>query len=96
MVPDPVLCVDLACADLESLAERVASSADIVILRREGQEDVALISARELGSITETLHLLKSRINAERLWDAIADVDAGRGGETMTAEDLRKEVGLEA
>ena len=90
MTPDPVECVDFDRADFAALAERVAHTTDIVVLRRPDGEDVALISARELSSITETLHVLKTQENANRIWDAIADGEAGRPGTIITSDELRE------
>jgi antitoxin YefM len=39
----------------------------VVIIKRRGAEDVALISASELTGLLETSHLLRSPENAERL-----------------------------
>jgi len=43
----------------------------VVIIKRRGAEDVALIAADELSSITETTHLLRSPRNAARLRRAL-------------------------
>ena len=44
---------------------------DIVIIDREGKENVALIAMSELSSLLETAHLLRSPKNAERLLNAL-------------------------
>jgi antitoxin YefM len=49
----------------------VAENQRIVIIRRRGKRDVALISAGELSGIKETVHLLGSPKNAERLLTAL-------------------------
>jgi len=45
----------------------VTDDREIVIVRRRGARDVALVSADELTSLMETAHLLPSPRNAERL-----------------------------
>ena len=60
-----------ARASLASLCDRVASDRDVVIIKRRGAKDVALIAADELSSITETAHLLRSPRNAARLRKAM-------------------------
>jgi antitoxin YefM len=60
-----------ARASLASLCDRVAADRDVVIIKRRGAKDVALISADELSSITETAHLLRSPRNAARLRKAM-------------------------
>jgi antitoxin YefM len=60
-----------ALADLISLWDEVVSHGEIVIVQRQGSEDVALIAANELTSLLETIHLLRSPVNAERLLTAL-------------------------
>ena len=60
-----------ARARLASLCNRVSADHDVVIIKRRGAKDVALISADELSSITETAHLLRSPRNAARLLQAL-------------------------
>ncbi|MGH9649720.1 MAG: type II toxin-antitoxin system Phd/YefM family antitoxin [Terriglobales bacterium] len=61
-----------ARANLAALCDEVASGRDVVIIRRRGAEDVALVSAAELRSLLETAHLLRSPRNAARLNRALA------------------------
>jgi antitoxin YefM len=56
-----------ARATFASLCKRAASTREPVIIHRRNEEDVALVSAEELESLTETAHLLRSPKNAERL-----------------------------
>ena len=60
-----------ARARLASLCDRVGADHDVVIIKRRGAKDVALIAADELSSITETAHLLRSPRNAARLQRAL-------------------------
>ena len=69
------------------------SDRDPVVVRRRGKEDVAILPAAELASLLETAHLLRSPKNADRLLTALAESRRG-GGEPMTIEELRREVGL--
>jgi antitoxin YefM len=82
-----------ARAGLAALMDRVAADREVVIVQRRGAEDVALIAADELRSILETLHLLRSRTNADRLLTALARARKGEGT-PQTLEELRREVGL--
>lgn len=54
----------------------VADKAPIAITRQRG-EGVVMISASEWASIEETLYLLQSPRNAERLIEAIRGLEAG-------------------
>ena len=66
----------------------------MVVIKRRGAEDVALIAADELESILETAHLLRSPKNAERLLTALRRAQQ-RTLEPSTVDDLRAEVGLD-
>lgn len=71
-----------ARTNFAALCDEVASSSEPVIIRRQGAEDVALISAAELRSLQETVHLLRSPRNAERLLAALARA-RGRSGSSQ-------------
>lgn len=76
------------------LYDSVVNDREIVIIRRRGAEDVALIAADELAGLLETAHLLKSPVNAERLLNALARARE-RIGTPQTIAELRREVGLD-
>jgi antitoxin YefM len=82
-----------ARANLAALCDEVASSREPVIIHRRGAEDVALVSADELRSLTETAHLLRSPKNAERLLKALVRARS-RKLSPVPAETLRREFGL--
>ena len=54
-----------------SLLNRVTQNREVIIIQRHGSEDVAMIAADELVSLTETVYLLRSRQNAGRLLSAL-------------------------
>ncbi len=56
---------------LASVLDQVVNDQEVVIVRRRGAKDVALIPAEELASLMETAHLLRSPRNAERLLAAL-------------------------
>ena len=60
-----------ARAHLAELWDRVVGDRETVVIHRRGAEDVALISAEELSSMQETLHLLASPENGIRLLTAL-------------------------
>jgi antitoxin YefM len=60
-----------ARASLAALCDAATDDREIVIIRRRGADDVALIAAAELRSLQETAHLLRSPKNAERLLRAL-------------------------
>lgn len=55
-----------------SLLDHVTKDREVVIIKRRGSEDVAVILADELASLTETAYLLRSPQNAERILSALA------------------------
>lgn len=61
-----------ARANLKSLLEEVADNGEQVIIRRRDGEDAVLIAADELRGLIETVHLLRSPKNAQRLLQALA------------------------
>jgi antitoxin YefM len=79
---------------LAGFLDRVTDDREVVVVRRRGARDVAIISADELSSLMETAHLLRSPKNAERLFDSLREMDRG-DGETTTVEELRRSVGLD-
>ena len=58
-------------ANLANALDRVTHDHKVVVIRRRGKEDVAMISAAELASLMETVHLLRSPKNAQRLFAAL-------------------------
>ena len=63
--------------NLESLMDRVIEDRVPVIITRTIGDPVIMLAKAEYDATMETLHLLRSPRNAERLRDAIADIDAG-------------------
>ena len=83
-----------ARARLAALCDEVAESREPVVIHRRGAEDVALVSAAELRSLTETALLLRSPSNAQRLLRALRRARS-RKGTAQTVKRLRKSVGLD-
>ena len=79
---------------LADLWKEVEENGEIVIINRRGHEDVALISAAELGSVLETAHLLRSPSNARRLLAALQRA-LGERVAPSSVESLRREYGLD-
>ncbi len=82
-----------ARAHLAALCDEAASSREPVIIHRRGAEDVALVSAAELRSLTETAHLLRSPKNAQRLLTALIRA-RGKDLPVETIATLRREFDL--
>jgi antitoxin YefM len=58
---------------LAGYLDRVTDDREVVIVRRRGARDVAMVAADELSSLLETAYLLRSPKNAERLLHALAE-----------------------
>jgi antitoxin YefM len=79
---------------LAGFLDQVTDDREVVIVRRRGARDVAMIPAEELAGLMETAYLLRSPKNAERLLDSLRELERG-GGEVMSLEELRRSVGLD-
>ena len=78
---------------LARLLDEVTQDREIVIIKRRGQADAALIAADELSGLIETAYLLRSPANAKRLLDALGRALKNEG-QLLTTYSLRHEVGL--
>jgi antitoxin YefM len=78
---------------LASVLNQVGEDQEVVIVRRRGAKDVALIPAAELAGLMETAHLLRSPRNARRLLTALRRAEGGKQKpESLTK--LRQQLGL--
>ncbi len=88
-----------ARANLKSLLDEAASSREPIIIQRRQGGDIALISAEELVSLLETVHLLRSSRNATRLLGALGAA-TGRNRKKLlksrTLDQLRRDIGIDA
>lgn len=57
--------------NLANVLDRVSQDQEVVIVRRRGTPDVALLPASELAGLMETAHLLRSPANARRRLTAL-------------------------
>lgn len=81
-------------ARLASVLDQVVKDQEVVIVRRRGARDVALVPAEELAGLMETAHLLRSPKNAKRLMTALRRANRRRV-KPQTIDQLRRELGLE-
>lgn len=76
-----------ARANLKAVMDRAcADRAPVVVKRARGQENVVIVPQGEWDGMQETLHLLASPRNAERLLEAISGLEAGQGEERELIE----------
>ena len=73
-------------ANLKEVMDRVVEDRAPVVITRQKAEAVVMVSLADWNAMEETLHLLSSPANAERLREAVAQLDAGKGVERVLAE----------
>jgi len=59
--------------NLATLLDRVERENAVALITRRGHKDIAILPAEELIALTESLHLLRSPKNAQRLFAAIEE-----------------------
>ncbi len=63
---------------LKEFLDTVEENHETLIIKRGSGKGAVLISLEEYNSIMETLHLLSSRKNAERLFESIQQIKEGK------------------
>lgn len=81
-----VLTYSDARANLKAVMDRVVDDRTQVVVTRQKAEAVVIVSLEDWNAIEETMHLLSTPANAERLRDAIRQLDAGEGVERDLVE----------
>lgn len=72
--------------NLASFLDKVTDDREVLIVRRRGARDVAIVPSDELSGLIETAHLLRSPKNAQRLLRALKRAVEGEGtGETVAS-----------
>lgn len=64
-------------AQLARYMDEVCDSRDALVVTRQNARSVVLMSEDEYSSLMETLHLLRSPTNAQRLLESVAEANAG-------------------
>ena len=73
-------------ANLASAMDRVCDDHEALIITRNGEQSVVMLSLEDYKALEETAYLLRAPKNARRLLDAIASLEKGRGKERRLAE----------
>lgn len=73
-------------AQLKKVMDRVVADRHPVVVTRQKGEAVVVVSLADWNAIEETLHVLSTPANAQRLRAAIAELDEGRGQERTLVE----------
>lgn len=64
---------------LKKYLDKVEEDNEILIIKRGTGNGTVLISLDEYNSIMETVHLLSSKANADRLYESIKQIKEGTG-----------------
>ena len=68
-----------ARAKLADTMDRVCEDHEAIIITRNGQQSVVMMSLDDYKALEETSYLLRSPRNARRLLESIAGLEAGHG-----------------
>lgn len=75
-----------ARANLASTMNRVCNDHEALIITRNDEQAVVMLSLEDYNALEETAYLLRSPANAKRLLSATAQLNAGKGVERELAE----------
>ena len=75
-----------ARANLAGTMDRVCNDHEPVIITRNGDQSVVILSLEDFQALEETAYLLRSPANAKRLFKSIEQLEAGRGQAREVAE----------
>ncbi len=73
-----------ARANLARTMARVCEDHDPIIITRNSEQAVVMLSLEDYSALTETAYLLRSPANARRLLESVAELEQGGG----TAREL--------
>lgn len=73
-------------ANLASTMDRVCNDHEALIITRNGDQAVVMLSLEDYKALEETAYLLRTPANAKRLLSAVAELGAGKGVERELAE----------
>ena len=73
--------------NLAATMDQVCDDREPVVITRQKQRSVVMLSLDDYESLSETAYLLKSRANARRLLAATKQLDSGKGRARKLALD---------
>lgn len=75
-----------ARANLASTMSRVCNDHEALIITRNKEESVVMLSLEDYKSLEESAYLLRTPANASRLLSSVAQLNAGKGVEQELTE----------
>ena len=73
-------------ANLASAMDRVCDDHEPLIITRNGERSVVMLSLEDFKALEETAYLLRTPANARRLLVAVAQLESGKGVERKLGE----------
>lgn len=73
-------------ANLAQTMDRVCEDHEPLIITRNRQQSVVMISLEDYKALEETAYLLRAPKNARRLLEAVASLESGQGQERSLAQ----------
>jgi antitoxin YefM len=73
-------------ANLAKTMDRVCNDHEALIITRNGEQSVVMLSLEDYKALEETAYLLRTPANARRLLSAVSQLNEGRGAERDLAE----------
>jgi len=64
--------------DLKKYLDEVENNHETLIIKRKSGKGTIMVSLEEYNSIMETVHLLSSKANADRLYESIQQMKEGK------------------
>lgn len=75
-----------ARANLASTMNRVCDDHEALIITRNGEQAVVMLSLEDYNALEETAYLLRTPASAKRLLSAVTQLNAGKGVERKLAK----------
>ncbi len=73
-------------ANLASTMDRVCDDHEALIITRNGEQAVVMLSLEDYKALEETAYLLRTPANAKRLLSAVSQLNIGKGVERELAK----------
>ena len=73
-------------ANLASAMDRVCNDHEALIITRNGEQAVVMLSLEDYKALEETAYLLRTPATAKRLLSAVAQLNVGKGTEREQAK----------
>ncbi|MDX9715589.1 MAG: type II toxin-antitoxin system prevent-host-death family antitoxin [Dissulfurispiraceae bacterium] len=71
---------------LATTMKKVCENHEPLIITRQKEDSVVMISLKDFKALQETAYLLRVPANARRLLESIAELEQGKGSERVLAE----------